>query len=205
MKHLYTYLALGDSYTIGEGVLIYESFPYQLVGLLRKKGLSFSAPEIIAKSGWTTDELIEGLKDYQFLSQYDIVSLLIGVNNQSRGRELPEYSLEFENLLKQAIALAHNKADRVIVLSIPDYSVTPYGRNKEPDKITKDIELFNAANKAVCIQYKVQYIDIMEGSRKAENDPSLIGPDLLHPSPKEYKNWSKKLADVIVKQVKEKS
>ncbi|MGE5519398.1 MAG: SGNH/GDSL hydrolase family protein [Candidatus Dadabacteria bacterium] len=202
MKHIYTYLALGDSYTIGEGVLMYQSFPYQVVGLLRKKGFSFSAPEIIAKTGWTTDELNEAIKDYQFLQQYDFVTLLIGVNNQYRGREIAEYSLEFENLLKQAIAFAHNKPGRVIVLSIPDYSVTPSGRNNEPEKTGKEIDLFNAANKAVCIQYKVQYIDITKHSKKAYKDPSLIGSDLLHPSAKEYKNWSVKLVDLITKDIK---
>jgi hypothetical protein len=132
MHSTYTYLALGDSYTIGESVLIQKSFPYQTVQLLRRQGYHFSAPEIVAKTGWTTDELEEGIKDHEFLAKYDFVSLLIGVNNQYRGRDVMLYKMEFEELLKKALSFVHNKSSHVIVVSIPDYSVTPFAQSKDP-------------------------------------------------------------------------
>ncbi len=125
MSQTYSYLALGDSYTIGENVPIYDSFPYKTVQLLRKAGYSFYAPEIVAKTGWTTDELQTGIASNKLLPQYDIVSLLIGVNNQYRARSLQEYTQQFEALLQQAIGFANNKHTHVFVLSIPDWGVTP--------------------------------------------------------------------------------
>jgi len=119
----YTYLALGDSYTIGEMVPLTNSFPYQAVQLLRKEGFDFHAPEIIAKTGWTTDELQVAVNNYQFLKKYDFVSLLIGVNNQYRGRSSDDFAAEFEALLEQAIQLAHNEKGHVVVLSIPDWGL----------------------------------------------------------------------------------
>jgi lysophospholipase L1-like esterase len=202
MEKLFTYLALGDSYTIGEGVLLNKAFPYQLVQILRKKGLSFFAPEIIAKTGWTTDELRNNIDEYQFLAQYRFVTLLIGVNNQYRGRPVEEYKLEFEALLKQALLFANNAKERVIVLSIPDYSVTPFTDSMNKEKISEEINLFNSVNKAVSIQYKVHYIDITTGFKQALNDHSLIAQDNLHPSEKEYKNWAEKVADIIYRQLK---
>lgn len=202
MEKVYTYLALGDSYTIGEGVLIQQSFPYQVVQLLRKKGFSFAAPEVIAKTGWTTDELSAGMTNYDFLPQYNFVTLLIGVNNQFRGRSVEEYKEEFEGLLKQGLQLANGKKDHVIVLSIPDYSVTPFAASMDVEKIAKEIELYNSVNKAVSIQYKVHYINIAPGMRKAKKEESLLAGDKLHPSEKEYKKWAEKVIDIISSQLK---
>ena len=148
MQQLLTYLALGDSYTIGESGLIQKSFPYQTVQMLRKDGYNFSAPEIIAKTGWTTDDLEEGIKQHKFLPKYDFVSLLIGVNNQYGGREVMKYNMEFEELLKKAIAFAGNKTNRVVVVSIPDYGVTPFAQSKDPERISKEIDVFNNVTKA---------------------------------------------------------
>src|SRR5215207_9812148 len=139
MQSTYTYLALGDSYTIGESELLQKSFPYQTVQLMRRQGYNFFAPEIIAKTGWTTDELEEGIKQHTFLSRYDFVSLLIGVNNQYRDRDVMLYKMELEELLKKAIGFAGNKAGHVILVSIPDYSVTPFAQTKDPQKIAKEI------------------------------------------------------------------
>ena len=200
--HLYTYLALGDSYTIGEGVSLFESFPYQVVRLLRKKDYDFNAPEIIAKTGWTTDELQSAIGKSTLLSKYDFVTLLIGVNDQYRGRDPIEYKEQFEELVKKAIELANGKKDRVVVISIPDYSVTPHGRSMDADKVSKEIEVFNAINKALSIQYKVVYADITIGSREAANDPSLIARDGLHPSEKEYAKWAEKAVELIALQLK---
>jgi lysophospholipase L1-like esterase len=202
MEKKLTYLALGDSYTIGEAVLLKQSFPYQVVQSLRGKGHHFSAPEIIAKTGWTTDELWAGIGDYQFLPRYDFVSLLIGVNNQYRGRSIIEYTTEFEKILEKAISLSDHKKEHVFVLSIPDYSVTPFGQEKEPEKVTKEIDIFNTANRALATQYKVHFIEITEGTREAAFDRSLVAEDGLHPSAKEYLKWATKVATAIEKQLK---
>ncbi len=191
------YLALGDSYTIGEGVAIHLSFPYQLVQLLRKNSHAFNAPEIIAKTSWTTDELATALEQYHLLPKYDIITLLIGVNNQYRGRLVEEYKIEFENLLKKAIQLSNGKKDHVLVLSIPDYSTTPFAEVMNKQKIAKEIDLFNFVNKAVSIQYKVPYIDITTPARDQKKELAFFAPDGLHPSEKEYTLWAEKLAVMI--------
>ena len=202
MEKVYTYLALGDSYSIGESVLLYQSFPYQVVQLLRKKGVNISAPEVIAKTGWTTDELSSGLTECQLLPQYSYVTLLIGVNNQYRGRSVEEYKMEFETLLKQALQFVKEKKERVIILSIPDYSLTPFAESMNREKIAEEIDLYNSVNKAVSLQYKVNYVDITLHGRKAANDPSFITSDKLHPSAKAYKKWAEKVVEIIYEQVK---
>lgn len=200
--HTYTYLALGDSYTIGESVLLHKSFPYQTVCLLRKAGYNIAAPEIIAKTGWTTDELEAGIKGFEFLPKYDFVTLLIGVNNQYRGRDIIEYKEQFERLLEKAIAFAGGKPDHVVVLSIPDYGVTPYAENKQPEKIAKEIDEYNTLNKAISIQYKTHYLEITESTRKAKTTSGLVAADGLHPSEKEYAKWAKKLVALLKEKIK---
>jgi lysophospholipase L1-like esterase len=202
MEKTYTYLALGDSYTIGEAVLLKNNFPYQTVQLLRNKGYHFAAPEIIAKTGWTTDELEVGVADYKFSSKYDFVTLLIGVNNQYRGREVIEYKEQFERLLEKAIALAGGKASHVIIVSIPDYSVTPFAKSMDTEKITKQIDVFNSVAKALSIQYKTQYVEITEGSKEAKNDTELVAEDGLHPSAKEYAKWAEKVSKIVISLLK---
>lgn len=196
-KTTYSYLALGDSYTIGESVATTENFPNQTTQLLRSAHYDFKTAEIIAKTGWTTDELQNSINAHHFTSPYDIVTLLIGVNNQYRGRPVDSYKPEFENLLKQSIQFAGNKADHVIVLSIPDWGVTPFASGRDRDQVAREIDAYNAANKIISEQYKVHYIDITPWTREAANDPGLIASDGLHPSGKEYKRWSGKLADKI--------
>lgn len=200
--HIYSYLALGDSYTIGEAVPLNKSFPYQVTQLLRKKEYNFNAPEILAKTGWTTDELQEAVNNYTPLSKYDFVTVLIGVNNQYRGRDAIEYKEQFEEILKNAIELANGKKEHVIVVSIPDYSVMPGAQPMDTEKISKEIEVFNGINKALSIQYKVQYVDITAGSKEAKNNASLIAQDGLHPSETEYAKWAEKIVDVITSQLK---
>lgn len=202
MHKNFTYLALGDSYTIGESVPLQKSFPYQTVQFLRKEGFYFSAPEVIAKTGWTTDELEAGMQNYQFAVKYDFVSLLIGVNNQYRGCNIIAFKTGFEALLKKAIDLAHGKPERVLVVSIPDYSCTPYAKSLDAEKISKELDEYNSLSHAISVQYKVQYINITEGSRKAKNDTTLVARDGLHPSEKEYTKWAKKLADAICHYIK---
>jgi lysophospholipase L1-like esterase len=191
---MHTYLALGDSYTVGELVPLRYSFPYQTVQLLREAGLSFAAPEIVARTGWTTDELAVAISEYNFLPSYDFVSLLIGVNNQYRGRSATEYAAQFEELLKQALQFAGGQARRVAVLSIPDYGVTPAGQTMDPQKIARELDEFNRINRSISDQHGVAYIEITEGSREALHDPELVAGDKLHPSATEYSKWAEKLA-----------
>ena len=200
--HVYNYLALGDSYTIGESVPLYKSFPYQVVHLLRKKEFHFNAPEIIAKTGWTTDELQDGINNSTLLSKYDFVTLLIGVNNQYRGRDAIEYKQQYEDILKKAIELANGKKDHVIIMSIPDYSFTAHAQSMDIEKISREIEVFNSINKALSIQYKVQYVDVTSGSKDANNNPSLMAADGLHPSEKQYAKWAKEIVELIASQLK---
>lgn len=194
----YSYLALGDSYTIGEQVLLSESFPYQTVQLLRKKNLSFFAPEIIAKTGWTTDELQSEIDSKSFLDKYDFVSLLIGVNNQYRGRNLEEYKLQFAQLLQKAIGFTSNNVKHVFVLSIPDWSITPFAKDKEIEKIATEIDLYNNACKEISEAKGCQFIEITAQQKIESNDPKMIAEDNLHPSALEYAKWAKKLSDAII-------
>lgn len=200
--HTYTYLALGDSYTIGESLPLHKGFPYQTVCLLRKAGYQVAAPEIIAKTGWTTDELEKNMKGFEFLPKYDFVTLLIGVNNQYRGRDIIEYKEQFESLLKKSIAFTGGKPEHVVVLSIPDYGVTPYAENKNPEKIAKEVDEYNTLNKAISIQYKVHYLDITASTRKVKETPGLVAGDGLHPSEKEYAKWAKKLVPIMKEKMK---
>lgn len=183
------FLALGDSYTIGESVAESKRWPVQLVDELNKAGFSLVSPEIIATTGWTTDELQEGIEKASPVAPYDLVSLLIGVNNQYRGRPLDEYKLQFEQLLKQAIELAGGEADRVFVVSIPDYGVTPFAANRNPAKIGEEIDLFNEAGREIAQKYGIDFVDITPGSRKAAQDKELVASDGLHPSGKMYEDW----------------
>jgi lysophospholipase L1-like esterase len=200
--HSYSYLALGDSYTIGEAVPLQKNFPYQVVQLLRRKEYNFCAPEIIAKTGWTTDELHEAIAQSLLLSKYDFVTLSIGVNNQYRGRDAIEYKQQFEEIVKKAIELTNGKKEHVLIISIPDYSVTPYAQSLDAGKISKEIEVFNSINKALSIQYKVQYVDITSHSREAKESTNLLAQDGLHPSEKQYAKWAEKIVEVITTQLK---
>jgi lysophospholipase L1-like esterase len=199
---IYSYLALGDSYTIGEGVPVYENFPYQAIQLLRAAGYSFYAPEIVAKTGWTTDELQAGMSNTRFLSSYDVVSLCIGVNNQYRGRSTGEYEPQFEALLQQAIQFAGNRPRYVFVLSIPDWGVTPFAKDRNETDIAHAIDAYNNVNKKMAGKHDVHYIDITPGTRLAGEDSSLLAADQLHPSGKEYKRWATQLAAGIITMIK---
>ena len=194
----YFFLALGDSYTIGESVLPAENFPNQTVQLLKNKGYDFMSPEIVATTGWTTDELQNKINNLTFSPPYNIVTLLIGVNDQYRGRPVDIYKPAFENLLNQAIQFAGGKAEHVVVLSIPDWGATPFAAGRDRDQIAREIDGYNTANKTISEKYNVHYIDITPWTREAANDPLFVAPDGLHPSAKEYKRWSEKLADKII-------
>jgi lysophospholipase L1-like esterase len=196
-----TYLALGDSYTIGESVPSEKNFPNQTVALLRKEKIDIEDPSIIATTGWTTDELQDQLSRVRLRVPFDFVTLLIGVNNQYRGRSTTEYATQFTELLEQAIAYAGGNASHVIVLSIPDWSVTPFAKSKDQKKIANEIDAFNAINEKISRQYKVHYINITTSTREATKDKTLVAKDGLHPSAKEYTKWAVKLKEVMMKEL----
>lgn len=195
-----TYLALGDSYTIGEAVAQQDSFPYQLVAQLNSKDRLFEQPKIIAKTGWTTAELQDGIKaDDNLSNRYDVVTLLIGVNNQYRGYAIEAYEKEFKVLLDKAIAFAGGNRKRVFVISIPDWGVTAFGKKSGKDTavIAKEIDAFNAVSKKETLRQGVSYTDITTGSREALTNPALIAEDGLHPSAKMYATWASALSAKI--------
>src|SRR5580704_16030613 len=140
------YLALGDSYSIGEGVPEAGRWPVQLAVRLRREGIALDDPTIIATTGWTTDELSAAMDATTFAPPYDLVSLLIGVNNQYRGRDASDYRGQFRHLLDRAIALAGMQPARVLVLSIPDWGVTPFahGSGRDVLKIAQELDVYNA-------------------------------------------------------------
>ncbi|WP_153796077.1 SGNH/GDSL hydrolase family protein [Foetidibacter luteolus] len=196
-KHCFSYLALGDSYTVGEGVSLFENFPYQAVQMLRGKGLHFHAPEIVAKTGWTTSELAEHILHSKLNEQYDFVSLLAGVNNQYRGLNIDDYAADFEFLLRKAIHLAGENPQHVIVLSIPDWGITPFAKSKNPQKISQEIAGFNAVNSKLSEQYETQYVDITGSSRSAGKDDERLVADKLHYSALEYAQWARLIAGIM--------
>jgi len=192
------YLALGDSYTIGQGVSLSECYPLQTRDWLLANGIAgLSNPQIIATSGWTTISLKAAIAAANPKGPFDVVSLLIGVNDQYRGMDTAGYRTRFTELLLQSILLAGNLPSHVFVLSIPDYSVTPFARYLDTDKISKAIDDFNKINKEVAIFYKTQYLDITPSTREASNDPGLVCPDGLHPSGIEYKKWAARLGALM--------
>lgn len=196
-KKAYTYLALGDSYTIGEQVKESENFPNQTVVLLREQGFAFKSPSIVAKTGWTTDELEARIQSANLQQHYDFVTLLIGVNNQYRGRPVEDYRVQLESLLKKALTYTNNDSSRVAVLSIPDWGVTPFAEGRDRKQIAEQIDSYNAVIKQIVNKYKVHYIEITSSTREAVYDLSLLTGDGLHPSGREYTKWAKKIAAVI--------
>ena len=189
MPHV-RYLALGDSYTIGESISERERWPNQLAKLLEEEDIQ-SEVTIIARTGWTTDELWQGIQAKGISPPYDLVSLLVGVNNQYRGYDINEYREQFVFLLNKSIEYAGGDPNRVIVLSIPDWGVTPFAADRDREQIAKDINTFNAVNRQESEKAGVHYVDVMPGSRAAKDDNSLVASDGLHPSGKMYSDWAR--------------
>lgn len=183
------YLALGDSYTIGESVPATQRFPVQLQQKLLAGGIQIDSPEIIARTGWTTDELMNGIRQANPQGTFDLVTLLIGVNNQYRGRDTAEYRRQFRELLTMAIGYAGNKAEHVIVVSIPDYALTPFGLTRDMAKISREIDWFNRINLQETRKTQAVYVDITPISRRGLGEPELVAADGLHPSGEMYREW----------------
>lgn len=194
-------LALGDSYTIGTGVAFTENWPNQLVNQLHIQGFDIEAPRVIAQNGWTTGDLAAGIEraDPETLKvPYDLVTLLIGINNQYRGYGIEEYQLEFRTLLDEAIQFAGGDPGNVIVLSIPDWGVTPFAEGRDSQEIARQIDEFNNRNRSESQSAGAHYVEVTEISRMAANDPSLLAPDDLHPSPKMYTQWVDVVVPVVI-------
>jgi lysophospholipase L1-like esterase len=193
---VFRYLALGDSYTIGESVLEEERWPNQLAKLLEAQGIQTKVT-IIARTGWTTDELWQGIQASEIKPPYDLVSLLIGVNNQYRGNDIDEYREQFVFLLKKSIEYAGGEPARVVVLSIPDWGVTPFASGRDSKKVAKEIDAFNQVNREEAEKAGVHYMDITPVSRDAAAEPSWLASDGLHPSGKMYTVWAEKVLPVL--------
>ncbi|MBN8669925.1 MAG: SGNH/GDSL hydrolase family protein [Chitinophagales bacterium] len=198
----YTYLALGDSYTIGELVPAAENFPHQLATMLNAQGINVTEPVIIATTGWTTDELAAAIKERNIQDTFSFVTLLIGVNNQYRGRDLDNYRQEYTQLLDTAIRYANGHVNNVFVLSIPDWGVTPFAEGRDRAQITKDIDAYNAACKDITLAHKCHYLDITDSTRKNVTTPAYLAEDGLHPSGKEYMIWAERLLPMVTKVLK---
>ena len=200
---MYTYLALGDSYTIGEQVPMKENFPHQAVALLQKQHIDVADPVIIATTGWTTDELAASIREHNLHEKYSFVTLLIGVNNQYRGRTIENYKEEFSELLRQSIVFAGGHSQNVFVLSIPDWGVTPFAEGRDRLPVAKEIDEYNASCKEITLANKCQYIEITGSTREHGQNKEYLAPDGLHPSAKEYSVWSERLAERIANTLKQ--
>lgn len=187
------YLALGDSYTIGEAVAYDENFPMQFVKMLRQQGFAFADPLILAKTGWTTDELLLAIQQESIVQTFDLVTLLIGVNNQYRGYSLQAYHAEFKTLLEQSIRFANDISQNVCVLSIPDWSVMPFAEGQDRAEIAYQIDVFNDINRSETQRQGAFYVDITDISRCAFSDVALVAQDGLHPSAKMYQLWVERM------------
>jgi len=185
-----TYLAIGDSYTIGEGLDLEKSWPYQLIYQLNKDGFNFEKPKIIAKTGWRTDELLDAIDEKLGKDKtFDLVSLLIGVNNQYQEKSLGKYKREFKKLLKEAIERSKTGAKNVFVVSIPDYGVTPFAKEKDKTNAIEDLKMYNAYAKKLCEKWNVNFYDITPLTSKLGESKEMLIEDELHPNAKQYQTW----------------
>ena len=190
-------LCLGDSYTIGEGVPESERWPSQLADALRKRSLSVADPQVIARTGWTTANLQDAIQAAELKPPYDLVTLLIGVNDQFQRKEHDDYAARLDALVKRALELAGGRKERVVIVSIPDYSVTPFGKRFDPERTTQELEHFNATGLAAAKQAGLAYVDITPGSKRAATEGALLAPDGLHPSAAMYAEWVQAILPVV--------
>ena len=186
------FLALGDSYTIGEGVAEGERWPERLAVLLRERGIAIGEPQIVARTGWTTDELDAAIDDARPEGPYALVTLLIGVNNQYRGRGVDEYREQLRALLERAVGFAGGEAGRVVVVSIPDWGITPFAEGHDPARIAAEIDAFNAAARAEAEARGARWADVTPQSR-APGAAEMLVEDRLHPSAAAYEDWARRV------------
>ena len=185
------FLALGDSYTIGEAVQPAERWPVRLAGLLRERGVRIADPIIVARTGWTTDELSAGIDATRPQGPFQLVSLLVGVNNQYRGRSADEYREQLRALLERAVGFAGNEAGRVMVLSIPDWGVTPFAEGRDRAQVAAEIDGFNRIAREEAERAGARWVDVTPQTRQAAEDAGLVAEDGLHPSGRSYQAWAR--------------
>lgn len=184
------YLALGDSYTIGEGVDPADRWPYRLTARLRAQGIDVGEPEIIATTGWTTGELATALQDRDPEGPYDLVTLLVGVNDQYRGHGVERYLSGFTALLARAVELAGAEAGRVVVVSIPDWGVSPFAADRDREAIAREIDSFNSAARLEAQRRGAGWVDVTQASRAEGPAAEAYAADRLHPSAQAYRSWA---------------
>ena len=199
----HTYLALGDSYTVGESVPTTKSFPAQVVEKLQPALKAKIKFDVIAATGWRTDDLLQGIHGKFSDRTFDFVTLLIGVNNQYQERHFSQYEREFPQLLEKAIAFADNNPDRVAVVSIPDYGYTPFGKNRDKATISNEINAYNAFAEATATAADVRFINITDITRRGLDEPDLVADDGLHPSAKAYKLFASRIAPFMLTRLKD--
>lgn len=192
-----SYLALGDSYTIGTGIEQRNNYPSQLADSLTTLGFKVDTTHIIATNGWTTTDLKNGIAENEPPSDFNLVSLLIGVNNQYQWLDVELYKTEFRELLEQAIEFAGGESENVFVISIPNYGVTPFARTKEPETIRRKISEYNEIAEEISDEYNIPFINITPISEMAEDDLSLLASDELHPSAKMYSMWIEEMLPTV--------
>lgn len=197
-----TYLALGDSYTIGTSVELQNNFPTQLIDSLASRNYIVEDTDLLAMNGWTTTDLLNGLNTASFKSKkYELVTLLIGVNNQYQNKPFSLFDIQFKELVDQAINFADGNIDKVVVLSIPDYSVTPYVSAENKTIVATDLKKYNTRKREICESKGVTFIDITPISKLAAVDSSLLADDNLHPSAKMYSLWVSKMIDTVLDKI----
>lgn len=189
------FLALGDSYTIGEGVAPDERWPNLLADFLKERGHDLAPPELVARTAWTTDELMDAIDEARPAGPYDIVSLMIGVNDQYRARPVEQFSASFVPLLEQAIGFAAAGPRRLIVISIPDWGATPFAAGRDRALIGREIDAYNEAARSLVEARGARWHDVTELSRRVLDDPSLVVDDKLHPSGAMYRQWALSLVE----------
>jgi lysophospholipase L1-like esterase len=193
------YLALGDSYTIGEGVTDQEAWPNQLVHMLRARGVEIGPAHIIARTAWTTDELSDAIQAEKPQGPFDLVTLLIGVNDQYRSRPLPPFANEFAQLLRRAKSFGGNRASRVIAVSIPDWSATPYAKGRDRSRIAAEIARYNDKAMELAAAAKIPWVDVTGISRAMLTEPTLVAVDGLHPTAAMYTQWAERILPAALK------
>ena len=197
---MYRYLALGDSYTVGEGVALFDSFPYKLVHLLRQKQIAIAAPEIIARTGFTTSELLNQISGSALLPPYHLVTVLAGVNNQYRGQDINVFREEFKRLLDLSLNFAGGMQNHVYVLSIPDWGLSPFAATRNQQAITTEISGYNGIVKTLSEEFGCSFLDITGSFIQDQPGQELWAADGLHPSAIEYLRWATLLYNHIHEQ-----
>lgn len=199
----FNYLALGDSYTIGESVSSNQSFPMQLSRRLESELNTRMETKIIARTGWRTDDLQNGIANTRVDKPQDLVTLLIGVNNQYQGKPFEQYEKEFPELLNTALDFVEGNAEKVVVISIPDYAFTPFGQSRDVDKISREIDQYNAFARSIAIENKVRFVEITDITRSGLEQPQLVASDGLHPSGEAYSKFVDRIFPLVVERFKD--